>query len=427
VKPQPAQNLLVALNGKARVTIGLDTPETLRQLSDARSLTCPGCGGVVVLHAGTVRAHHFAHLPGAVCSLPASEPETEEHRAGKLLIAEWLRACLPEAEVLIEAFLPATGQRADVLAVLPDRRRIALEYQCAQLSAREWRRRHRQYREADFQDLWILGGSRLITTVVESNLVPHEGGEKRQGRTVVLRTTELERTLLSAGAPLLFVDSVGEQMPIGTLGRFRPEPDAQAHRPQGQLVRRALLPLPFPFHLLGWPGRSQSDTSAVASLTAPSPPNASPTASDFWVWQWLAQRYQVTPETLPAFFGMPLTGEEAFSCGSTAWQAALYYRFIHRCIGDSWWLGEIEAWARHYLPIARPVRLGRLRAALSDYQEALAAAGMLSLPMGYGRTNARILADLTTLPTPPDRAEILRIVRYRRTLARENAASYNSR
>src|SRR5580700_5998430 len=111
-------NLLSAQFDGKRVTIGLETPEELRRLSDARALTCPGCGGVVVLHAGAVRAHHFAHLPGAVCSLPVSEPETEEHRAGKLLLAEWLRVCLPDADVLIEAFLPATNQRADVLAIL---------------------------------------------------------------------------------------------------------------------------------------------------------------------------------------------------------------------------------------------------------------------------------------------------------------------
>ena len=157
MKSLPAQNLLVAHHGKTRVTIGLDAPETLRLLSDARSLTCPGCAGTVILHAGTVRAHHFAHLPGAVCSLPTSEPETEEHRAGKLLLAAWLRSCLPESDVLIEAFLPATRQRADVLVILPDRSRIALEYQCAQLSAREWRRRHKQYRDAGIRDLWVLG------------------------------------------------------------------------------------------------------------------------------------------------------------------------------------------------------------------------------------------------------------------------------
>ena len=429
MKPLPAQNLLVAHHGKARFTIGLDAPETLRLLSDARSLTCPGCAGTVILHAGTVRAHHFAHLPGTVCTLPASEPETEEHRAGKLLIAQWLRGCLPDAEVLIEAFLPATGQRADVLAVLPDRSRIALEYQCAHLTAREWRRRHRQYRDAGIRDLWLLGGSRLITvgTGQPAGVEGQEAGAKKQGRQVVLRTGELERTLLWDGAPLLFLDASGERMETGTLARFRPDDDAQAHRPQGRLVTRTLLGLPFPYHLLDWPGRSHSDAPVAPPTAAPSAPNASASASDFWLWQWLGQRFQVTPETLPEFFGLTLTGEEAFSCRSAAWQAAIYYRFLHQRIGDRWWLGEIETWARGYLPLARPIRVSRLKAALADYQEALAAAGMLSLPMGYGRTNARVTADLTTLLTPPDRAEVLRLVRYRRTLARENAAGYGSK
>lgn len=427
MRPPSAQNLLVALHNGRRVTIGLEAPETLRALSDARLLACPGCGGTVVLHAGTVRAHHFAHLPGAVCSLPASEPETEEHRAGKLLLADWLRTALPEAEVLIEAFLPATDQRADVLVVLPDRSRVALEYQCAQLSAREWRRRHQQYRASGIQDLWLLGGSRLLATPAEETTEAAEG-EKAHGRAVLLRTAELERTLLWDGAPLLFVDSIGERMRAGTLARFRPDPEAQAHHPQGRLLTRALAQLPFPFHLLSWPDRSHPDAPAlIPSKPAARSADASASASDFWLWQWLAQRFQVTPETLSPFFGLTLTGEEAFDCGSAVWQAAVYYRFIHRRIGDSWWLGEIEAWARAYLPLVRPVRLNRLRAALKEYQEALAAAGMLSLPMGYGRTNARITADLTTLPTPPDRAEVLRLVRYRRTLVRENAASYGSR
>lgn len=273
MKTAPAQNLLVARCGEERVTIGFDAPERLRQLSDARSLTCPGCAGAVVLHAGTVRAHHFAHLPGAVCTLPVSEPETEEHRAGKLLLAEWLRASLPDAEVLIEAFLPTTNQRADVLAVLPDRSRIALEYQCAALTAREWRRRHQQYREADIRDLWLLGGSRLLTMCSEepSSAETTEAGSKSAGKPVLLRTTELERTLVWEGAPLLFLDSVGERMEIGLLARFRPDADAQAYRPQGQIVTRPLLKLPFPFHLLKWTGRSLADAPAFAPVGAAPP------------------------------------------------------------------------------------------------------------------------------------------------------------
>ena len=64
-------------------------------------------------------------------------------------------------------------------------------------------------------------------------------------------------------------------------------------------------------------------------------------------------------------------------------------------------------------------RVGRSR--LVDLAEA---AGLLSLPMGYGRTSARVLTDLTTLPALPDREEVLRLVRYRRTLTREQQEDY---
>ena len=189
MKEQSAQNFLSAQWGDRRVTIGVDAPQELRSLSNARLLTCPGCGALIVLHAGTVRTHHFAHLPGSVCSAPQTEPETEEHRAGKLLIARWLRACLPDAQIVVEAHIVETNQRADILIVLPVQtagsegylqdktvnrfvargqaflplqQRIAIEYQCANMQAKEWRRRHQLYRSVGIQDLWILGGSRLI-------------------------------------------------------------------------------------------------------------------------------------------------------------------------------------------------------------------------------------------------------------------------
>ena len=144
------------------------------------------------------------------------------------------------------------------------------------------------------------------------------------------------------------------------------------------------------------------------------------------VLSWLTNRFRVTPETLADFFGLPVFGQEAFACEARVWQAAIYYRFVHRRVGDSWWLAEVETWTRAYLPLARPGNLPKLKGALSHYQELLAAAGMLSLPMGYGRVNARIQADLTTLREPPDREETLRLARYRRTLFREDAAVYEA-
>ncbi|HZT41272.1 MAG TPA: competence protein CoiA family protein [Chthonomonadaceae bacterium] len=417
------QNLLSACHGERRVTIGRETPEELRRLSDARALTCPGCGAPVVLHAGTVRAHHFAHLPGAVCTLPQTEPETEEHRAGKLLIARWLRERLPEAEIVVEATIPETNQRADVLAILSTGgrkpRRVALEYQCADLSAREWRRRHRLYREAGIEDLWLLGGSRLIRETPSAE-------KKRGNASVVLRTAELERALLWDGAPLLFLDAVGERLPAETLARFRPDPESQALRPSGRLPGKPLLALDFPWPLLSWPDAAHPNAPTFHS-SSPVPNPQSPVrafSSEAWLWEWLVQRFRVSEETLTPFFGLPVFGQEAFACQPRLWQAAIYYRFVHRRVGDSWWLAEIETWTRTYLPLARPTNLRQLRGALAEFQEILAAAGFLSLPMGYGRVNARITADLTTLPQPPDVQEVLRLARYRRTLAREARSDY---
>ena len=446
-----AQNLLAANCGTRRVTLGFDDEAELRALSDARALTCPGCGAAVVLHAGRVRARHFAHLPGAVCRTPQSEPETEEHRAGKLLLARWLRECLPEAEILIEAWIEATGQRADVLAILPGRgrakeRRFAFEFQCANLSAREWRRRHSLYREAGYEDLWILGGSRL--KIEAENQRNKQDEQDRSGFTGFqskiqnlkskieqhpqIRTSDLERGLFWDSAPLLFLDSVdaadGTRTPE-TLTRFRPDSESQAARLTGKFSAKNLRELPFPESLFDWPAASRPDAPnfAEACFRSATPENPDGRRdSDGWLWAWLEQRHRATPANLPSFFGLPLQSPPVFACAPAAWQAAIYFRFAHRRVGDGWHLPEVELWARSYLPLNRPTDLGKLRRALSEYQEILGAAGMLSLPTGYGRLHARVLADLTTLPAPPDPDETLKLARYRRTLVREAVAQYQA-
>lgn len=441
MKEQSGQTFLAAQWGAIRVTIGLTPPDELRRLSNARLLTCPGCGSSVILHAGTVRAHHFAHLPGAVCTAPQTEPETEEHRAGKLLIAQWLRICLPAADIIVEAHIPETNQRADVLVIVSQQQRIAIEYQCANMTAREWRRRHELYRSVDIQDLWLLGGSRLLretAPVSNSNATGQQSNPKPAPANIslptatpaatILRTHELERGLLWDGAPLLFLDAIGEQLPIAMLARFRPNPDAQAMRPAGRLVTRLLLELPFPFALLDWPNNLQPDSPNASDkgkgIRGKDTTNHQPPATNHQLWNWLAQRHRITPLTLDGFFGLPIKHEAVFACENRAWQAAIYYRFIHRRVEDRWWLAEVETWTRAYLPLTFPVNLKHLQSALAEYQELLAAAGFLSLPRGYNRANATVTADLMTLPAPPDPQETLRLARYRRTLLREAAAEY---
>jgi hypothetical protein len=405
------------------VTIGLDSPEVLRRLSDARELTCPGCDARIVLHAGSVRAHHFAHLPKAVCSLPQTEPETEEHRAGKLLIARWLRERLPESKITVEAFMPGTKQRADVLLEALDPRGgarvIAIEFQCANLAAREWQRRHALYHSAGIQDLWFLGGSRFRRNMSEEK-PGHQAGKAAPGQDgCELQPGDLERVLLSEGVPLIFLDSAGTQWDEGAVARFRPAGDAQVLRPRGRVSTRLLLSLQFPWHLLD---RSSGGRSAIFAAPTQSgdavPRTTDLTASSVRLWQWLEQRYQVTPGTLPPLFGLPIPGQDIMLCEPKLWQAAAYYRFIHRRVGERWWIAEVETWARAYLPLAQPLPLSKLQRVLGTLQELFSAAGLLTLPTDHKRANARIAADLDSLSAPPSRDELLRLARYRRLLNR---------
>lgn len=410
----PASALLSALHGEQRVTIGFDPPEDLRFLSDARLLTCPGCGAPVVLHAGSLRAHHFAHLPGAVCAMPQTEAETEEHRTGKLLLARWLRRCLPDADVCVEQYLPETNQRADVLLVGKDpegaQRRVAIEYQCASLPAAEWLRRHRLYRERGTADLWILGGSRCRPA--------GSGANDESGRWSAIRITELERAMIHNGAPLLFLDSVGTILTAGALCRFRPSGESVGAQASGRMTVRALEDLEWPWAALDWPRASTASPAPTVSARAAIDPSSG-SASAERLWVWLANRHQVTPGTVPVLFGMPSHGQEVFLCEPRLWQAALYYRFIHRRTGLAWWLDEVQTWAGAYLPPASSATPRKVLSALRSIQELFGAAGFLSLPVGYRRASARVVADLDTLPRIPEQQTVLQLARYRSTLDRK--------
>jgi hypothetical protein len=399
------QSMLSALSGTIRVTIGREPLDSLRRLSDNKRLQCPQCRAPVVLRAGAVLAPHFAHLPGAVCAHPHAEPETEEHRAGKSLLARWLSSCLPQAEITLEAPIIETGQRADVLLQMVNGDRAALEYQCADLTAREWRRRHHLYRKAGIRDLWFLGGSRL--TFEEGVLCPRE----------------LERALLLDGAPLLFLDTEGLYFDQGMIARFRSATAVSNNRHlKGALKARPLESLRFPHSLLDWPSRNEPTQLPPASyaqkplIMGSAAKEMDQTAEDARLLRWLRLRHGVTEENMPAFFGMSVTDQEAFGCTLALWQACVYYRWIQGRVGEAWWLEEVNIWARRYMPIAIPTGRQVWRA-LQGYQELLAAAGLLTVP--YGKGCARVQADFLILDSIPDPQNVQRVAAYRRLLARE--------
>lgn len=150
---------------QCRVTIGVDDLEgKIRPLSNARSLICPNCGHNIILKAGEIVTHHYAHWDerNVECTDEFYEPDGPEHQAMKLAVLKFLRELLPGAlKVEIEVPIPQTGQRADVLAEREDGQRFAIEVQISPLTAEEWQRRHDLYQSVNITDIWLFGYSRL--------------------------------------------------------------------------------------------------------------------------------------------------------------------------------------------------------------------------------------------------------------------------
>lgn len=207
-----SETTLVAIRSDTsdRITVG-DLPlDVLRHLSDERLLRCPHCSELLMLKAGPIRIHHFAHTNLELCAVIDHEPETDEHRQGKLLLYQQFR--YGAALAMLECHLPATDQRADVLVAMPDGQRYALEFQQANNSTERWLERHVLYRGQGVNDIWFLGQVRYQESPTESPKpiapydplpVPRNDFEAASG---LFRVRELEKAILSAEPMLYYLD-----------------------------------------------------------------------------------------------------------------------------------------------------------------------------------------------------------------------------
>ena len=378
-------SIITADSESGRVTIGRNPLAAIRKLSDARALRCLLCGAPVVLKAGDVVRPHFAHLAGAECRFADSEPETDEHRAGKQMLAEWAALRIPGASITPEASISESGQRADVL-IVQGKVTVALEFQCADLSGRDWLRRHRLYRAAGIRDLWILGGSRLK---------PDSRG---------FAGSDLETTLFRYRAPLLVFDPIGSRLEAGTLARFRNPRHQQA------ASTRRLADLPFPWNLLDWPLKRVS--RAVLQNRNGESAESKAFPGDSALKEWLRARCAADPDNLPPLFGIRTNAEETFACSAALWRAALYYRFIDGRVGEPWRMRDVATWARRFLPPAVQNET-LMRRALYSYEGILTASGMLDRESD---TASRVINDLRSLPNPPDPDKVAQMAAYQRSL-----------
>jgi hypothetical protein len=129
------------------------------------------------------------------------------HQAGKQLVAQWIRSTYPEAYLRVDTERVDTGQLPDVLVVMPDGVRYAIEVQYSSLTVAKWHLRHRGYASHGIHDIWLLG-----------HLPPHlqiGGREDNRGR---VQVSPLHQAIHAAGGQLLWINPFAEVVGAGTFG-----------------------------------------------------------------------------------------------------------------------------------------------------------------------------------------------------------------
>nr|WP_202049306.1 competence protein CoiA family protein [Bacillus glycinifermentans] len=131
--------------------------DELKRLRKEHVFYCPACCQQLDLKVGDIRLHHFAHKPDSVCPVP-HEPESRYHLKGKRLLYEWFKK--EGLRPVVEPYLKRIRQRPDLLADEGERK-IAVEFQCANLNHTEYRQRSAGFLSIGIDPFWIIGGNRL--------------------------------------------------------------------------------------------------------------------------------------------------------------------------------------------------------------------------------------------------------------------------
>ncbi|WP_049628262.1 competence protein CoiA family protein [Bacillus sp. JFL15] len=118
---------------------------------------CPVCKSELDIKLGREKLPHFAHKKSRLCP-GESEPESEYHLEGKRQLFLWLKA--QGCTVSLEPYLTSAGQRPDLTAE-NGKERLAIEFQCANLSADSLKSRTAGLKNAGYRPVWIIGAKRL--------------------------------------------------------------------------------------------------------------------------------------------------------------------------------------------------------------------------------------------------------------------------
>jgi competence CoiA-like predicted nuclease len=126
----------------------------LKQWSNKNILKCPVCNDTYEYCHGEVVSPYFRHKDKD-CSGYYSEPETEEHKTGKIMLYNWIKNQEGVTNCQLEAWIPETKQRPDIYFEF-EGQKFVIEYQCSPIAS-EYLLRKELYKLAGISDIWILG------------------------------------------------------------------------------------------------------------------------------------------------------------------------------------------------------------------------------------------------------------------------------
>lgn len=129
--------------------------ETLKKWANKNIILCPICGKSYEYCHGDIKHPYFRHKEKANCTDKYSEPETEEHIKGKIILYKWLCSLKNVSDVILEGWIAESHQRPDIMFKIGDKQ-FVIEFQCSPI-ATEYNERHKLYETAGIIDIWIIG------------------------------------------------------------------------------------------------------------------------------------------------------------------------------------------------------------------------------------------------------------------------------
>ncbi|MCT2535658.1 hypothetical protein NC661_06710 [Aquibacillus koreensis] len=150
--------MLQAINDNGeKVTLALLSKDDIQYQKENHNFFCPVCNEALIVKAGTKMIAHFSHQSNTSCPSHYGG-EGEYHERGKLDLYQWLKE--QRINVSLEHYIPKIKQRPDLFIKIGNKQ-IAMEYQCARMSSKEFLERNSGYRRLDITPIWILGGNRM--------------------------------------------------------------------------------------------------------------------------------------------------------------------------------------------------------------------------------------------------------------------------